>query len=211
VAAQKRKRAKGGGRKTIGPSAKSENFSTRITPELRAALDAEAALNDQSVSRMAERLLDEAITARRERARSNPTQALLYFIGALADQCAVNLLGEKRLDWNDYGELFDAFRLAVSLLFEALRPMATGSIDSELQSKVHTSWREFLRNPDDLGKWAFFEIWDDALAIKPPDEQTKRALLQSGAIDHSGIKTWERLGYDLLRARRDLKIGEKKP
>jgi hypothetical protein len=57
-----RKRAPGGGRKPRGEiKGKSEWFSTRITPETRAALEREAARNERSLSQESERRLRETL------------------------------------------------------------------------------------------------------------------------------------------------------
>ena len=54
-----RKRAPGGGRKPAGPiSGKLSIFSTRITHETRVALEAEAGMTGQSISQVAEQLIN---------------------------------------------------------------------------------------------------------------------------------------------------------
>ena len=87
-----RKRAPGAGRKPAGPiSGKLSNFSTRITNETRIALEAQAGASGQSISQVAERMIRLGLETVAERERSNPTQALAFFIAELAEGCSVNL------------------------------------------------------------------------------------------------------------------------
>jgi hypothetical protein len=209
MALRKRKRAKGGGRKTIGSTAKSSNFSTRITPSTRGALEAEAALEHLSVSRMAEVLLELGLETRRLHNRRSPTEALLYLIGSLAEQCDVVFPGGKRFDWNTDQFVFDAFKVAISLLFEAreLRPKESSTLKAELvKASLHSAYQEIFETPESLGKRAFVEVWDDFLHVAPP----KKELLEHPPFPTQDMMGWAQLGYDLIRARRDLGIGEKK-
>src|SRR5215467_1967926 len=90
-----RRRAPGAGRKPAGPIAgKLSNFSTRITNETRLALEAQAGASGQSISQIAEQMIRLGLGTVAERERSNPTQALAFFIAELADGCSVNHLGE---------------------------------------------------------------------------------------------------------------------
>src|SRR5712672_858377 len=88
----KMKKTHGGGRPGSGrkpkkagaapaPGSKSSNFSTRITPQTRASIEAEAKETGKSVSQMAEILIRRGLDARREAARNSATQAICYLLG----------------------------------------------------------------------------------------------------------------------------------
>jgi hypothetical protein len=118
------KRAPGGGRKPAGPiSGKLSNFSTRITQETRAALDAEAKAAGQSVSQIAERLIRAGLAAEREHDR--PIRALCFVIAELAS----NIVGPRLkhsdhalYDWRSDPFFYRAFKIAVGQLLDALEP-----------------------------------------------------------------------------------------
>src|SRR5262249_51311773 len=82
LVAKARKRRPGGGRKPKGVFAgKREWFSTRITPETRAALEQEvAAKPGQSISQVAERLLVHGLDEQRWRNNHRPLRALCFAI-----------------------------------------------------------------------------------------------------------------------------------
>lgn len=136
-----RKRRPGGGRKPQGSiRGKTATFSTRVTAETRRALEREAAATGQSISQAAERLMQEAIGARRRRRGNNPMRALLFLI----EQLALGVGGGQWLDLNDPAFTataeqkvsaersvnawrhvpfkFRAFEIAVAKLLNAMRP-----------------------------------------------------------------------------------------
>ena len=115
----KRKRAPGGGRKPTGDiRGKKAWFSTRVTNETRAALDDEAAATGKSVSQVAEALLIEALTIRREVSLNDPMQALAYVISQLAN---VTCHGLDR-DWRTDPFMFQALKLAIGNFMDGIAP-----------------------------------------------------------------------------------------
>jgi hypothetical protein len=62
-------------------------------------------------------------------------------------------------------------------------------------------------NSEEYGQWAFWDVWDDILAVSPPNK-ADRERPNLTADDMVG---WARLGFDAVKVRRDLKIGEKRP
>jgi hypothetical protein len=140
-----------------GPiSGKLSNFSTRITHETRAALEAAASESGQSSSQVAERMIRLGLNTVAERERSNPTQALAFLIGRLAEGCAVDL-GDQSFHWNTDSFLFDVLAYGTRLMLERLRPP-----DSALS-------REFREGKDvdelDRKRLANFEEWAEHVFV----------------------------------------------
>lgn len=209
---QKRKRAKGGGRKTIGPTAKSSNFSTRITPETRGALEAEAKIAGLPLSQMAERLLKLGIEVRRERTREAPTSALLDLIGKLTNGCVLASPDGKRFEWNTDPFISNELQVAVSLLLEHLRPKDESTIKKYFSTDegVHKLYREILENPGTWGKHVFLQLWDDLCSVRPQSPKDSKSML-GPKYDVSDIELESsQYSYDLDRARRALGFREKK-
>lgn len=125
----------GAGRKAADerPGAKTSYLGARISPETRAALELEATEAGQSVSRMAEILLDEALETRRLNARNDSTRAICYVIGEMAEIIAPQMLKTKNFasDWRNDPFLFETYKLAIAKVMDALRP--AGEIVSPLE------------------------------------------------------------------------------
>src|SRR6266487_3396325 len=87
-------RRPGSGRKakkagaTSPPGSKVANFSTRITPDIRAQLDAIAASTGRSVSQIVGELLQSGLKAHADREIDEPIHALAYLLRLLANQCS---------------------------------------------------------------------------------------------------------------------------
>jgi len=118
---------KGAGRPRISKTGKTSYFSTRITPETRALLEAESRLSGQSLSQTIEGLLVLGLYEKQARNRPKPIRAMCYLITQLSEMIAVAILKEKNLthpeyNWRSNPFMFEAFRVAVLHLFEALRP-----------------------------------------------------------------------------------------
>jgi hypothetical protein len=158
-----RQRAPGGGRKPIGARAKVANFSTRITPDTRAQLDAHAATTGQSVSQVAERMLRLGLEIARAKQIDDPIRALAHLLRLLAKQCRYvdTAFSDEYRDWHNDPFAFDAFARAVQMLVERLRPpgeiKAPEEISpgfptwptSEKQAEIAaaTVWREVISTP----------------------------------------------------------------
>jgi hypothetical protein len=213
MAAQARKRGKGGGRKPIGPTAKSSNFSTRIDPETRSELEAEAELANTSVSDMAQKMLKLGIAARRERAREAPTSALLDLIGKLADGCVLAAPTGEKLEWHNHPFICDALRLSISLLLEQehLRPRAQRDIKEYFSTEqgVHRLYREVLSNPENWANHVFLRLWDDLCSIPPQSLLNIKRQVAPYELNDDDLKH-SQYSYDLDRARRALGFTEKK-
>jgi hypothetical protein len=156
-----RKRAPGAGRKPAGPiSGKLSNFSTRITNETRIALEAQAGASGQSISQVAERMIRLGLETVAERERSDPTQALAFFIAELAEGCSVNL-GDTDFPWNKDWFVFDALAHAIQLLLKRLRP-SDSALSQHLEGLDELD-REWLESPREWAKYVFKAHWDEAM------------------------------------------------
>lgn len=116
------KRAPGGGRKPKGDFAgKSSAFSTRITPELRAALDAESERTGKSVSQIVERRLRESFEEQKRMQRNlgkDHVKALAYLVAHMA----TTIEARTKARWHQDMFTNRAVRAAVSHTIDRLRP-----------------------------------------------------------------------------------------
>jgi hypothetical protein len=126
--------------------AKTANFSTRITPETRAAIEAEAraAHPPRSVSQMAEFLIRRGLDAKRDAVRNNATRAICYLLGELAEIVAPEKLNTENFafNWRSDPFLFEAFKLSFLRLMDAMRPAgdAISPVDREPLLTGTTFW-----------------------------------------------------------------------
>lgn len=210
MAAAKRKRRPGGGRKALGPiSGKSSNFSTRITSKTRADIEAEAQAAGLSISQAAERILQTGIEAIRERQTVGATKALRFLVGQLADDCSVKP-GSKRLEWNEDAFIFEAFKQSLIMLLDEIRPRGSDVerlLSSENDIPFTEAWRAVLSSPEQLAKHAFLGLWQDLHRIDRTDVERSESEL---GMDPRTAGIWVRYANTLADVRRDLGIGEKK-
>lgn len=113
-----RKRAPGGGRKPKGEiKGKSSAFSTRITPELRAKLDAESERTGKSISQIVERrLLDSFDRPRRSEAvlGADHIKALAYCFARLA----IHIEAATGKRWCEDQFTYEALQTGIAVLFD---------------------------------------------------------------------------------------------
>jgi hypothetical protein len=110
------------GRKPKGEFAgKQANFSTRIQPETRMALEAEAKATGLSISQLAERLLINGLKERRTAEKDPAMRALCFLIAQLAR----HVVGPTGADWRSAPFFYEAFKFAVVQLLDALDPPGT--------------------------------------------------------------------------------------
>jgi hypothetical protein len=117
-----RLRRKGGGRKPKPPGeGKPAQFQARIAADLRADLDTEAAATGLSVSAIASGLLRDGLRSKREREfdRDDPMRALWYLVA----EAAKEICGLKPgLDWRTNPFAYEALKLAIVKIMDALKP-----------------------------------------------------------------------------------------
>jgi hypothetical protein len=110
------------GRKPKGEfEGKLANFSTRIQPETRKALEAEAKATGLSISQLAEKLLINGLKERRATEKDPAMRALCFLIAQLAR----HVVGPTEADWRSHPFFYEAFKFAVVQLLDALDPPGT--------------------------------------------------------------------------------------
>lgn len=118
------------GRKPKGEfGGKLSNFSTRIQPETRKALEHEAAAAGLSISQLAERLLVAGLAKRRDNERDKAMRALCFVIAETAHQVVgPHVLNEETkaevpmFNWRSDPFFYRAFKLAVVQILDAHEP-----------------------------------------------------------------------------------------
>src|SRR5438094_547490 len=120
------KRAPGGGRKPKGEfSGKSATFSTRITPNLRKALDAAAKKSGRSLSQEVEHRLADSIYGRSD---DRATRAFCFLISELARAVG---FGHWDRNWHNDPRLREIFKLAIPMLLDRIPVMSGGDTRRE--------------------------------------------------------------------------------
>jgi hypothetical protein len=115
-------RRKGAGRPRFAKTGKTEFFSTRITPKTRDLLEAEAHRRRESVSSVAEDLLQLGLEEMAAIRNPQPLKALLFLVEMLRipDYYGDHL--DDSYSWQSNPYMFVAFRAAVTSLLDVLRP-----------------------------------------------------------------------------------------
>lgn len=187
---KKRKRAPGGGRKP-NPN-KKVMFSTRLEPQVMAALKAAAETwPGKNVSILAERLINDGLRRRNEAERDPSLQALLFFIGQLAEHISGGIYeadkgraAEKTATWRTDLFKFRAFKVAIGMLLSAIpEPPSTMTDEQRMQAITETAEQfdaspEVLqlmintyKSPEAYGASTFVNIW----ARAPSDREREIA------------------------------------
>jgi hypothetical protein len=196
-----RLRKPGAGRKPIGPiKGKASIFSTRITPQTRGALEAEAKASGQSISQAAERLLQLGLDLRRQREMHDPMRALNYLIDALANACRSTAEDGTLCEWNTSPAIFEAFRSAIGKLLDRIRP--PGEVDDSIAGPL------IGRPPNLHGESAFREVWINLRAKPSSPSDLTRYFQEKGMRPASGdlLASISRNSYAMSDARDALKI-----
>jgi hypothetical protein len=118
------------GRKPKGEfGGKLSNFSTRIQPETRKALEREAEAARLSISQLAERLLVAGLAKRRDNERDKAMRALCFVLAETAHQVVgPHVLNEETraeapmFNWRSHPFFYRAFKYAVVQILDALEP-----------------------------------------------------------------------------------------
>jgi hypothetical protein len=176
---KKRKRAPGGGRKPSGEFAGlSAPFNVRMPPWLRAQLQAAAKRGGRSMSQELISRLASSFSREREDARDPAMRALCYLIADTASSVSglVRIEDGKPVhDWRTNPFMFEAFKLAVGYLLDALRPKGEIRLPFEELpmgplNAFHPEYSEALRvlaesyaTPEARGRIAFATVWNALL------------------------------------------------
>jgi Arc-like DNA binding domain len=219
---KKRKRASGAGRKPAGQFAGlSAPFNVRMPPELRAALEEAAKRRGRSMSQELLARLAYSFHRDREQAHDPAMRALCYLIADTARFVSglfSTVDNKPHHDWRSSPFMFEAFKLAVAHLLNALRPK--GEIRSpleELPMKFEGTTREEMEatrffvdsyaTPEARARIAFETVWNAVLTYDPRNvEEPPQDLYGSGDL-RKRLKQWdEARAYGMADARRDLKL-----
>lgn len=205
-----RKRAPGAGRKPIAPDAgKRSHFATRITNEMRAQLEAEAAQTGKSIAYVAERWLQVGAVETRHREIDDPLRALSYLLSIVEDQTRYLNQDEKYCTWRNDAFAFEAFRTATNMLLDRLKPASAAKPPTEIDGAPTE------RTAAQHAEFAFSAAWrrlqnstprstaevDAALRAAYPGRKTPRPDRILGMISEAS--------YSDERARRALGIQTK--
>src|SRR5262245_11068858 len=146
------KRKPGAGRKPRGGfKGKSVTFTTRITPETRAALERLAQKSGRSLSQEAEHLLDLSIRRKREHARKRHVRSLAEAVALVTEW--VEGATDKR--WLDDTFTGDALRHAIEFLVFHFAPHEALEVPAKVEAaaaKVPPAWRDRCLTPVEIGQ-----------------------------------------------------------
>lgn len=119
-----RKRAPGGGRKPIGPSAARVQLSVRMPDDLRAELEAAAATRGHSLTQEMLGRLRESLARERIDRQDEPMRALCFLFQELAERLHFRQgrIRGRKWAWHRDPFVFRAFKLGVAKLLDALEP-----------------------------------------------------------------------------------------
>ena len=195
----KRKRSPGAGRKPQGEYAgKSATFTTRIQPELRAALDKCAKRNDRSLSQEVEKRLRESFEVQ---GKMGPTHigALAWLVSQVGQ--GVELMTGVR--WREDRFTSEAFRSAINILLDRLAPETEIKVPERCAQTAMDSDRhspglgEQFRRPDGVGAAAAFGLL------------SQLELMETPPPARAGVRSAKQF-YALPRVRQDLGLKSKK-
>jgi hypothetical protein len=204
MAKARKRRKPGAGRPPAGPiTGKKAIFSTRITEATRSALDAEARASGQSVSQVAERLIQMGLAQIQERQTSAPTRALAYLISRLADGCSIKP-GNKQYLWHQDSFAFEALEQATAMLFKTLRPK-TSEIQTDLsEGAIPAIWKGILSSPETLATTRFLALCEQLNSI----ERISASDAEQFTSSKNAALAWSRHSYVISDAKRDLQLSE---
>jgi hypothetical protein len=200
----KRPRAPGAGRKPKGEyRGKSATFTTRIQPELRAALDKAAVKNNRSLSQEVEKRLHDSFELPAQLARRFGPSHIAAFSRLVSEVGkGVELVTGKR--WRDDRFTYEAFKSAVNMLLN--RCAAEG--DVRVPERCAESANDIDRNSPGLGEQMRRPEAVGAAAALGLLSQTE--LMDAPPLNHPDNLHYADQFYVLPRVRRDLGLTSKK-
>jgi hypothetical protein len=209
-------RRKGAGRPRFAKTGKTSHFSTRLTPKTRSLLEAEARRRGESLSEVAEDLLQLGLEEIADLERPKPNRALLFLISALINGIRGPHREDAKYGWHSNGYMFAALRAGIIALLDKLRP--PGEIVTPPPGPEEKGWNE------DEGNFR----WQYTFPDSPEDYARNRVelLILQANIQHCFEVTrqkhgdefapsWEdsrhpevaRLHYGFVDAHRDLNLA----
>jgi hypothetical protein len=199
-----RKRSPGAGRKPQGDYAgKSATFTTRIQPELRAALDKSAKGSKRSLSQEVERRLQESFKLPAEIARDlGPPH--IRALARLVSQVGQGVELMTGFKWREDRFTSEAFRSAINILLDRFAPDTEIEVPERCDQSAISSDRhspglgEQLRRPDGVGAAAAFGLLSQLELLETP------SLLREDGV------AFAKQFYALPKIRQDLGLKSKK-
>ena len=164
-----RKRASGGGRKPQGEfTGKTATLTTRITPQVRTALERRANKNHRSLSQEIERCLKDAVW----QDRANPHIAGLAYAITLLIQ-AIERATQKR--WLEDPFTCAAVHHGIQTLLLHFGPQGTPVVPSSVQTasgRMPTQLAESYRTPTGVGEMETFSLITQIETTPEPHEKS---------------------------------------
>jgi hypothetical protein len=164
----------GAGRKPIHTKRKLANFSTRITPELRDALEREAKRSGHSLSQEVERRLTDSLQApkrTKETWGEDRNLGLAYLVNRTA-QIIENHTGGSWIT-NDY--TFRALRAAVAELFRILDVESSAPRNPDMPEKLARLIESMKdqgyidsKTPESSGQFFANAVWTNVMLLEMP-------------------------------------------
>jgi hypothetical protein len=175
---------KGAGRPRFAEAGKTSYFSTRLTPETRRRLEAEARRRGRSLSKVAEDLLQLGLKKITELDRPKPLRALLFLITSLSYGIAGPHREDAKYSWRANPYMFAALRAGIVALLDKLRP--PGEIVTPPSGPEEKGWTEEDGN----------FLWQYTFHDSPEDyaQNLVEMLILQAQIEHRGEKTREKYG-----------------
>ena len=212
-----RKRAPGGGRKPLGPSA-AHPLTIRMDNDLRHQLERAASKRGRkrAWNLSQEILLRLRVSLNREH-EEHPDRALRALCFVISEMARNFFSTEGRVPeiaggpWQRDPFTFTAFKLAVGKLLDGLQPPG----DLRRPRTKDGDWRYGTETPESIAEHAAKEILSDLSYTRMPDQEM-RTLIQKITLPtnpHYGewlAELLERDFYAMSSARRDLGIDEPK-
>jgi hypothetical protein len=210
---------KGAGRPRIAKTGKTSNFSTRLTPKTRTQLNAEARRRGESVSKVAEDLLQFGLEEMADLHRPKPLRALLFLISALGRATPGPHRENPQYSWTSNPYMFAAFRTGIIELLDKLRPAgeittpSPGPEEEVWHSDDFTDAGDLWRFtfPDSPEEYALILVRSLILQAQAQDEyEAMRMKYGAEFLDRYQSQNVMRYHYGFVDARRDLNLGDKK-
>lgn len=196
-----RKRAPGGGRKPEGPfKGKTATLTTRITSELRSALDREAKRNNRSLSQEVEQRLRQSIDQPKQQGKilgapHNPAFA------SIVARLAANIELVTGENWRKDAFSFQALKSAIEFAFSKLAPNGPVRVPARIKQTavgLNSSQSEQFFKPDGVALAVALGFWDQLEIIEMPP------------LNHPRNVYYAEESYSLPNIRRDLDLKPRK-
>jgi len=216
----KRKRARGGGRKSrSGPTS---SLTFRIPDQMRRQLESEAAAKDATVSERLLWHLSRSFNRQREEERDPALNGLLIVIASLAEATTGGeLLSDKyyrsevQRKWRTDLFNFRAFKFAVKKLLDTLEEPPESTMTQEnhenyaREASVGDSpefqklFLEINKSPEAMGAFNFKNVWTRFTHSDRPFTESERSMMNR--FPDFG-RAMEREYYDFQKARKALEL-----